>query len=74
MHNPGKIFQIIGGLRKDNYAIAYDREQKWEFIQRNKLYAHFFKDVTCQKPLTEIGETPNGLIDAKNLQFIGYVD
>jgi hypothetical protein len=45
----GIIYQIIEGVFKDKYALAFNKEQSFQFQQLEKVYVHLFEDSKLKK-------------------------
>lgn len=69
MSNPGKLFKTNNG----KYAIAYNCEQRDEFIKMNKLLVHLFEDEDFTQPLIINGKETI-LKSIERLSFIGFTD
>lgn len=47
--NPGTIYQLKDG----RFAIAYNKEQKYQFAEAKKLYVHIIQDLEKFEPVLD---------------------
>lgn len=72
--NKGRLCEIIDGVHKGKYALMPNDRQSPSFSKLGKCLVMFYEDIDLQKPIKEGGKNTIGLIQAKFLKVIGYID
>ncbi len=70
----GLVCEVICGVRTGQYAQVPHNKQRPEFEQLNKVYAQFFYDDLCSRPVLLKGLHVCGLISTSNIKQTGFYD